>query len=334
MIITRTPYRISFFGGGTDYPQWYRSNRGAVLSTTINKYSFVIARRLPELFPYKHRIRYYRREEVLNFSEIEHPVIREVLKSSGINHGIDITHHGDLPARSGMGSSSSFSVGMIHAIRGLSNQMVSKRDLALSAIDLEQNILRESVGSQDQIAAAFGGINRIDFGGQSEFNVSPILISQNRVDELFSWIVLFYTNQSRTASHIAEKKIQNLDRVRGGLLEMLEMVDYAQNILLSKSNQAVHEFSSLLNKQWTLKKAMAEGVTNSSLDHLYELGIKSGAVGGKILGAGSGGFMLFMAPPTAHAKLKENIKLPSIDVLPDFLGSQAIYYSVSGKMQD
>ena len=178
MIIIRTPYRISFFGGGTDYPDWYKYNKGSVISTTINKCSFLVLRKLPDIFDYKYRIRYYDRQETKTVDEIEIPVIREAIKYMGYEEGLDITHHGDLPNRTGIGSSSSFTVSLLHGLATLKNEQITKRELAAKAIHLEQNILKEAVGSQDQIAAAFGGLNRIEFGGNTDFTCYPLHLNQ------------------------------------------------------------------------------------------------------------------------------------------------------------
>ena len=254
MLIIRTPYRISFFGGGTDYPAWYREHGGAVISTTINKYSFLVLRELPEVFDYRYRIRYYDRQETKDVDEIKIPVIREAIKYMAIKTGVDITHHGDLPNRSGMGSSSSFAVSMIHGLSALKNQPKTKRDLAKHAIILEQEILKEAVGSQDQVAAAFGGLNRIEFGGQSEFLCHPLPLKLGVVKELESWVQLFFTSKFRISFEITEKKIENIKRKTANLTEMQELTKEAERLLFMQSADAVQKFAELLNIQWKLKK--------------------------------------------------------------------------------
>lgn len=208
MIITKTPFRISFFGGGTDYPVWYEKNGGSVLSTTINKYCYILCRYLPQFFSYKYRIRYTLREETRTIEEIKHPSVRECLKFLDIKEGVEMVHTSDLPAMSGIGSSSAFTVCFLHSLYALIGKIVNKRQLALDAIHVEQDLIKENVGSQDQTAAAFGGLNRIDFGGESKIAVQPITISQNKLDLLQNNLMLFFTGFSRTASTIAGEQIK------------------------------------------------------------------------------------------------------------------------------
>lgn len=323
MIIIRTPYRISFFGGGTDYPEWYRKHGGRVLSTSINKCSFLVLRRLPEIFDYKYRIRYFEREETKTVDEIQIPVIREAIKYMGYTDGLDITHHGDLPNRTGIGSSSSFTVSLVHGLAALKNQQITKRDIALRAIHLEQNILGEAVGSQDQVAAAFGGFNRIEFGGQTEFSCYPLHLSKHTLKELESWVQLFFTEKLRNSADIADKKINNIKAAKVDLTTMSQLVDEAESLLFGNS---IYEFAYLLNEQWSIKKSMEKTITNTEIDDIYSAGIKAGAVGGKLLGAGGGGFILFLTPPENHAKVAEALKLKQVPLNFDHLGSQLIYH--------
>jgi D-glycero-alpha-D-manno-heptose-7-phosphate kinase len=323
MIIIRTPFRISFFGGGTDYPAWYEENGGSVLSTTISKYSFLVLRKLPKIFDYNYRIRYYERQETQTIDEIQIPVIREAIKFMGFEHGLDITHHGDLPNRTGIGSSSSFSVSLLHGLAALKNQQLTKRDLALSAINLEQNILGEAVGSQDQVAAAFGGFNRINFGGYSEFTCSPLHLKKSRLQELESWVQLFFTEQLRNSHDIADKKITNIKNKKVDLKLMQELTIEAENILF---NGTILDFAKLLNEQWRIKKEIEESITNTDIDDIYNIGINSGAVGGKLLGAGGGGFILFLTPPELQQQVADKLKLKQVPVNFEYLGSQMIYH--------
>jgi D-glycero-alpha-D-manno-heptose-7-phosphate kinase len=323
MIIIRTPFRISFFGGGTDYPAWYRENGGSVLSTTISKYSFLVLRKLPKIFDYNYRIRYYERQETQTIDEIQIPVIREAIKFMGFEHGLDITHHGDLPNRTGIGSSSSFSVSLLHGLAALKNQQLTKRDLALSAINLEQNILCEAVGSQDQVAAAFGGFNRINFGGYSEFTCSPLHLKKSKLKELESWVQLFFTEQLRNSHDIADKKINNIKNKKVDLKLMQELTIEAENILF---NGTVLDFAKLLNEQWRIKKEIEKSITNTDIDEIYNIGINSGAVGGKLLGAGGGGFILFLTPPELQQQVADKLKLKQVPVNFEYLGSQMIYH--------
>ena len=208
MIISRTPFRISFFGGGTDYPVWYREHGGSVISTTINKYCFITARYLPPFFEFKNRIRYYQHEETQTTDEIQHPSVRECSKFLNFENGLEIVHNADLPAQSGLGSSSTFTVGLLNALYGLKNYMPTKRELALDAIHIEQNLIGESVGSQDQTAAAFGGLNKISFSQKDIIDVDSLIISNERRNELQNNLMLFFTGFSRTASDIAKKQIE------------------------------------------------------------------------------------------------------------------------------
>jgi D-glycero-alpha-D-manno-heptose-7-phosphate kinase len=327
MIISRTPFRISFFGGGTDYPAWYREEKGAVLSVSINKYCFITCRYLPPFHQYKFLVRYYRREEAQSIAEIQHPSVRECLKHLGFERGVDIVHHADLPARSGLGSSSTFTVGLLHALYALKHQMPTKRQLAIDAIRVEQDRIGEHVGSQDQTAAAFGGLNRIEFGGVSEVSVTPIIAPPERVEALQRHMMLFFTGFPRTASEIAREKINQIPARRRELREMVRLVDEAQSLLTGASDR-LEDFGRLLHEQWRIKRGMASSVTNSDIDSIYEAGIRAGALGGKLLGAGGGGFMLFFVPPGRQQSILGALgKLLHVPVRFDYLGSQIIYYS-------
>jgi len=327
MIISRTPFRISFFGGGTDYPTWYEEHGGMVMSVTINKYAYITVRELPPFFDYKHRIQYYLKEEVNSLEEIQHPVVREVSKSLGIRHGLEMSHSADLPARSGLGSSSTFTVGLIHALSAMQHKMVTKRELALAAIDMEQNIIGESVGSQDQTAAAFGGLNLIEFNRQRTFEVRGLTISQERIRSLQDHLVLCFTGFSRTAEVIAKAQIDaTADKVRE-LNLMSQILDEAKSVVMDET-VSLDEFGKLLADQWRLKKSMTNRISNPDIDAIYDAGIKAGAIGGKLLGAGGGGFMLFFAKPEFHSKIKES--LTSKLFVPfrfESTGSQIIYFS-------
>lgn len=323
MIIIRTPFRISFFGGGTDYPAWYNEHGGSVISTTINKYSFLVLRKLPKIFDYNYRVRYYEKQETQEIDDISIPVIREAIKYMNYQQGVDITHHGDLPNRTGIGSSSSFSVSLLHGLSVLKNENITKRQLALEAINLEQNILGESVGSQDQVAAAFGGFNRINFGGESEFLCTPLPLKKSTLKELESWVQLFFTEQLRNAHDIADKKITNIKSKKVNLKDMQDLVDEAERELFSGN---ISDFAKLLNDQWMIKKEMEESISNSDIDDIYKKGIKAGAVGGKLLGAGGGGFILFLTPPEKHEQVRRALQLKEVPVDFEHLGSQMIYH--------
>lgn len=326
MIISRTPFRVSFFGGGTDYPDWYREHGGCVINAAINKYSYITCKYLPPFFDYKYRLRYFEREEKKSISEISHPSIRECLSFMNIEEGLDIVHHADLPARSGLGSSSTFTVGLLHALYALKGRMVTKRDLALSAIHIEQDKIKEVVGSQDQTSAAFGGLNLIQFGGTNEIEVKPIFMSSDRFQEFQKHFMLFFTGYSRTASEIASTLVNGIADRYTELMEMVDLVNEANNLLAK--NAPSREFGLLLNKQWKLKKKTLPAITNQHIDNIYEVGMRAGAYGGKLLGAGGGGFMLFFVEPELQKQLKSALdNRLYVPCRIDTLGSQVIYYS-------
>lgn len=327
MIISRTPFRISFFGGGTDYPVWYKANCGAVLSTTIDKYCYITIRYLPPFFvEHKHRIVYSKVENVKYISEIKHPAVRALLEFSKIDKGVEIHHDGDLPARSGLGSSSSFTVGLLHSLYALKGAMVAKSRLAKEAIHIERDVLKENVGSQDQVAVAYGGFNKILFDRDDNFRVEPVTLKKEKLQQLNNHLMLIFTGLSRYASEIAEEQINNTLNKKKELKFMQEMVDKAVGIL--NGNRNILEFGKLLHESWKLKKTISHKISNLTLDNIYDKALRAGALGGKLLGAGGGGFMLLFVPPERHLKVKEALK--------DFLevkfsfeneGSQIIYYT-------
>lgn len=296
MIISRTPYRVSFFGGGTDYPSWFCEEEGAVLSTTIDKYCYVSCRVLPPFFNIKHRIVWSHIETVSTISEILHPAVREGLKFLGFDDsvGLEIQHQGDLPARAGMGSSSSFSVGLIKVLAALRGHMLNKHELALKAIELEQKVLKENVGSQDQIAASYGGLNLIQFRRNGDFHVAPVTISSERSQELQSNLLLFYLGSTRLASEHAAKVVANLQSKKPELRQMRVLVDKALSVL--NSSKSMEDFGRLLNEAWQIKRELSSSVTNTAVDQVYQTALEYGALGGKLLGAGGTGFMVFYVP--------------------------------------
>jgi D-glycero-alpha-D-manno-heptose-7-phosphate kinase len=327
MIVSRAPFRVSFFGGGTDYPDWYREHGGAVISTAINKYAYLTCRYLPPFFDYKFRVRYYQREETNSIAEIKHPAVRECLAFMDMQKGVDIVHHADLPARTGIGSSSTFTVGLLHALYALKHEMPTKRELALNAIHIEQQRIGEAVGSQDQTAAAFGGLNRIDFAAAHEVMVSPIIMSPDRLKRFEQHMMLFFTGFARTAADIAAEQIARIPARKIELRRMMELVDAAMEILTSKSDR-IEDFGRLLDEQWRIKRKMSDKISSDEIDTIYSRGIKAGALGGKLLGAGGGGFMLFFAPPERQAQIKAALNgLLYVPCRLDYLGSQIIYHS-------
>ncbi len=272
-------------------------------------------------------MRYYQREEVSSIEEIRHPSVRGCLKFLGVDAGIDLVHHGDLPARSGLGSSSTFTVGLLHALYALKNEMPTKRQLAIDAIHIEQDLIKEHVGSQDQTAAAFGGLNRINFGGASEITVQSVILPPSRLEMLESHIMLFFTGFSRTASDIAKEQIKQMPRKKEQLYRMVQLVDDAMDVLLHQGDN-LDDFGRLLDEQWRVKKEMTSHISNGDIDRIYEAGIGAGALGGKLLGAGGGGFMLFFVQSEHRERVKKALDhLLYVPARFDHLGSQIIYYS-------
>jgi D-glycero-alpha-D-manno-heptose-7-phosphate kinase len=302
MIITRTPFRVSFFGGGTDYPIWYKDNGGAVLSTAIDKYCYITCRRLPPFFHYRSRISYSKVENVAKNEEIEHPSVRGCLQFMGIRDGVEIHHVADLPARTGLGTSSAFTVGLLLGLYALSDRMRDKQSLAQDAIHVEQEVLQEAVGVQDQIAAAYGGFNHLTFEIGGGIQVKPMLAPPDRLSELQNHMILFFTGFARTASEIAKEQVKETPKRVGELTTMRQMVDEGVEIV-SNGRRRIREFGSLLHDSWNLKRSLTNKISNQLIDEIYEAGRDAGAIGGKLLGAGGGGFMLFFVPPERREAL-------------------------------
>ncbi|MBL8749954.1 MAG: kinase [Planctomycetes bacterium] len=325
MIISRTPFRLSFFGGGTDYPEWYRTHGGAVLSTTIDKYCYLSCRYLPPFFDYRYRVVWSKVENRRSIAEIEHPVVRCLLAHHGFTRGVEVHHVGDLPARSGMGSSSTFTVGLLHALHALQGRMVGKQALMQEALHVEQELLRETVGSQDQAAAAHGGFNKITFATTGEILVSPVVLRPGRVEELDSHLMLFYTGIVRTASTVAATYVTDLGRKRRQLRVMRDMVDEAIELLASV--RPIDGFGTLLDEAWSMKRSLGAGISNDDVDDAYARAKAAGALGGKITGAGGGGFLLLFVPPDRQAAVAD--ALPELVQVPfrfESSGSQIIFY--------
>lgn len=326
MIISRTPFRISFFGGGTDYPAWYLKHGGAVLATTIDKYCYLTCRYLPPFFEHRIRVVYSKIEDCQSVDEIIHPSAKGVLKYLNINRGIEIHHDGDLPARSGMGSSSSFTVGLLHALHGLIGNMPGKHQLATESIHVEQEILKETVGSQDQVLASYGGFNHISFLQNGEISIRPMTISPERVQELNHHLMLFYTGIKRTASNIADSYVLNIDDKKRQLRIMKDLLEESISILTSKHD--IKGFGELLNEAWQAKRSLSSEVSNDHVDDILDEAISAGAIGGKLTGAGGGGFLLLFAPPHFHDKIKERLnRLLYVPFKFEFSGSQIIFFS-------
>jgi len=327
VIICQTPFRVSFFGGGSDYPVWFKEHGGCVLSTAINKYGYIFCRHLPPFFDYKHRIVYSKIELANSTKDIVHPAVKAVFSHLDVEEGLEVHYDGDIPSQSGIGSSSSFTVGLVNAIYALRGEMTSKKDLAAQAIHIEQNLIGETVGSQDQVAAAYGGINRINFLPNGVFEVRPLIIPALRTQQLQNRMLLFFTGFSRVAETIAKSKIENFEKKKNHIFRMMKMVDEAQAIL-QNSSENIDSFGELLHEAWQLKRELSEKVSNSHIDKIYETGLYHGAVGGKILGAGGGGFILFFAPPEKHSAIRMALKsLVEVPIEFDYGGSQVILYN-------
>jgi D-glycero-alpha-D-manno-heptose-7-phosphate kinase len=306
MIISRTPFRISFFGGGTDYPEWYHRHGGKVIATTIDKYCYLACRYYPPFFDHRFRISYIRSENCKSIDEISHPAVRGVLQHLGWERGLEIHHVADLPARGGMGSSSSFTVGLLNALTSLQGGMLSKQELAEQSVHIEQEILQETVGSQDQTSAAFGGFNEINFYQDGEIAVRPLTLSHERARELQAHLMLFYTGIKRTASGVAQSYVKRIEEKKALLEPLAELVDEAVKLLYG--HRDIEEFGTLLHEAWRIKRAFSGKVTNPEVDAIYEAAREAGALGGKILGAGGGGFMVLFVPPTAQESVREKLR--------------------------
>lgn len=325
MIITKTPFRMSFFGGGTDMPSFFNEYGGAVISSTIDKYAYVNVRHLPPFMPYFTELCYSRFERVDSIDEIEHPAIREAMRMLDI-HEIRLTYEGDLPARTGLGTSSTFAVGMLNAFYALKGKQVGKRKLAEDAIHLERDLCKEVGGWQDQVAAAFGGLNRIDFA-DNQFKVTPIIIHPERKKLLNDSLLLFFTGISRFSSDIQKDTVSNQKNKIAQLKDMLSLVNDAQRVLEDKHSD-MNDFGRLLDQSWQLKRGTGAKISNSNIDNLYERGLKSGALGGKLLGAGGGGFLLFYVEPDKKDKLiREFNDLMQVPFLFENEGTTTVYYN-------
>jgi len=325
MVISRTPFRISFFGGGTDYPAWYRQHGGSVLAATIDKYCYLTCRYLPPFFEHRIRVVYSKMEHCQSMDEIEHPAVRAILRYLQSARGLEIHHDGDLPGRSGMGSSSAFTVGLLHALRALEGKMTSKHQLAVESIHIEQDILRETVGSQDQVAAAYGGLNQIQFLPSGDVSVHPVILPPERLRELNDHLLLFYTGIKRTASAIAISYVTSIEAKSGPLSRMRDLVERSCGVLYEAKDLTV--FGNLLHESWLAKRSLSNQVSNARVDALYQKALTSGAIGGKLLGAGGGGFLLVFAPPRRQAAIRQALNhLIHVPFHFEFTGSQIIFF--------
>lgn len=326
MIITRTPYRISFFGGGTDYPVWWKENGGAVLASTINRYCYITCTpRLP-FYDFKYLVSWSENENVNSIDEIIHPSVRESLRYFEIEHGMDVRTMGELPARAGLGASSAFTVGFINALHGLRGEVPSPMQLTAESTHIEQNLIRENVGCQDQAMAAFGGFNRVNFNRDGSLGIDPVNMGIDQNAELQGNLMLMFTGIMRRASEVAGAQIEATGRgdLSGRLETMHEMVDEGARILSSGSD--LDDFGRLLHEGWQLKRSLTPAITNDEIDDLYRGVRDCGAIGGKLTGAGGGGFLLLYAPPEAQARIRKKYpNLIHVDVTFESQGSQIVF---------
>jgi len=349
MIISRTPFRVSFFGGGTDYPLWFDRNKGAVLGTTIDKYCYITCRYLPPFFEHKFRIIYSQMEHIKSVNEIDHPAVREVLKFLKIREGVEIHHDGDLPARAGLGSSSAFTVGLLNSLYALKGQMISKERLAREAIHIEQDQCCENVGCQDQILSSYGGLNFIEFGGENHLKARMVTLPQERMAKLQNSLMMFFTGFHRPS----KKAARPADRFSGDHKELRrtpssEIIAHQLKAMDKKEKQyrrmvamtlegldtlndgRLDEFGKLLHEAWMIKRELSDRITTREIDDVYQTARDAGALGGKIAGAGGGGFLLLFARPGQHKKIRQALKkLLEIPFRFENQGSQIIFYQPS-----
>ncbi len=331
MIITRTPYRLSFFGGGTDYNPWFEENGGLILASGLAYYCYLTIRYLPQFFEHRSRIVYGEREEVKNNKDIKHPSVRGCLDYLNLTEGVEIHHDGDLPARSGIGSSSSFTVGLLHALYALKQRMVSQRQLTEEAIDVEQNLLGESVGVQDQIMAAHGGFRLLELGPGPKWVVKNIILPKDYLRSFEQYVLLGFSGISRTAEQHAKNKVENIKqgKITDELQAIMGLAREALQAFQSQTN--FDQIGKLLYQSWQQKCRLAEGVSTEWMDDLYTTAISNGAFGGKLMGAGGGGFFFFLAPPKKHKKIREALSQIKVWVpfKIDNMGSQVIFYNAN-----
>ena len=331
MIISKTPYRISFFGGGTDYPQWYLENGGEVISTTIDKYLYLTCRYLPPFFDYKHRIVWKILERAKNTNQIKHNVVRKCLGYLKFNKGIELHYDGDLPAQSGMGSSSSFTVGLLNTIYRLRNVTLSKKELANKSLFFEQKILKEIVGSQDQIACSFGGFNSIKFTKKGDYKINKFQLSKKDIEAFNNNLFLIYSNQSRRAHDIANSYVFKLNKEKKK--QMLVIQNFVNDAKIFLKKKQFDDFGYLLGESWEKKRELAKKISTEKIDHLFRKGIKNGAIGGKLLGAGGGGMFLFYVPLNNHNKFLSGFKKNLIIPFKFETGGSSIIFNSSNKIQ-
>lgn len=326
MVITRTPLRVSFFGGGTDYPAYFRNHGGVVLSTSIDKFVYVTVTRMGSLFDHNYRVAYSKTELVKTAAEIQHPSVKACISHLGIQGGLEISVTTDLPARTGLGSSSSFTVGLLNGIHSLHGRLVEKSALAAEAIYVEQKVIGERVGNQDQVAAAVGGLNFITFQPDGSFLAEPLPVSRARKQSLFDHIFLVYTGISRFAEDVLQEQSANVDNCLAELEKIKELAHQARK-LLCDDRMPLQDFGALLHETWMHKKKLSSRISNVVVERIYETSREAGAIGGKLLGAGAGGFLLIFAKPENHVAIKSALSdFRTIEIQPDSSGSTVIYH--------
>jgi D-glycero-alpha-D-manno-heptose-7-phosphate kinase len=333
MIISRTPYRVSFFGGGTDYPGWYRQHGGQVLATSIDKYLYITCRYLPPFFEHRLRLVYSKQELCQSFEELTHPTARETLRFAGLEQDLEIHYDGDLPGRSGIGSSSAFTVGLLNALYRFKGEDVGAHRLARESIYIEQELVGEKVGSQDQVSVAYGGLNRIQFLPDGEIVVRPIAADRDRVNQLSDRLMLFYTGISRTASEIADTYVSDLNKRGESLHRLNQLVDDAIDILVGEVD--LDHFGELLHETWTLKRSLSPQISTPKIDALYSIAQSAGAIGGKLSGAGGGGMLLLYVPLGQQADVRDALSdLIHVPFKFDTDGTKIIFQDNSQRYED
>ena len=326
MIISRTPFRISFFGGGTDFPEFYEKHNGAVLTTTIDQYCYLSIHHLSQFFKHHFRASYARTESVLKPEEFQHPLIRECLLHLGVQDGLEISHVADLPGRTGLGTSSSFTVGLLNALHEFRGDRVTAEDLAREAIHVERVRVGDTGGHQDQYATAYGGFLRVDFSSGARVRVRRLALPAVRLHALEERLMLLYTGVNQSAESILQEQKQRTSQNAAPLQEMLQLVDEAERILVQEED--LNKFGRLLHQAWELKKGFAPGISNTAIDQAYDTARRAGALGGKLLGAGGRGFLLLFAPPEKQANIQQG--LPACQRVPFSTvseGSQIVFHS-------
>ncbi len=324
MITTRSPYRISFFGGGTDYEDWFSNNGGAFLSLAVNYFTYITFRVKPKFQDKEYRILWRLAEEVQDINDIQHPIVREILKEFKYHDtGLDISYIGDLPGGAGMGSSSAFTSALILALKTYTKESVTPYELSELAYDIEKNKLKETVGIQDQIATSFGGFNKVNIEKDGTFQVIPVNLSSYNLNNFLNRLVLVYTGTTRRATEAAEKSVKNMKNKNFEYQKLHQMVSYAHNLLLENK---LDDFGKLLHEAWEIKKDLSNTMSNNVINDLYDLGKKNGAIGGKLLGAGGGGFLLFMCKEGMREKLISSFKKNTIvPIKVSFKGTEVVY---------